>query len=472
MAVALLAGLCAATCLAVALLAAGAAPPAQAIAGAQAWQIREIAVATAPGDQLSPAISGNTVVFNDLGASPGGRVAVRDLADPADSGGYLFAAGVAAGPAVDEGAVAWQDTDSRVCLGTVEGVSETCVTSAAAGSLALSGRIAVTGEAGGGSTISRINFETGRSRKLDSHAQPGMRFDPDIDGDQAVWVKLRGYGSSYYEPLIVSYDVSDDTWSYLTRTGGGATADGESVYQRRSPAVSGGRVLYQQRRNETDADWDIYEAVPDTYGVPVVVSPGDQVNPSFDNGLLVYQDNRNGHADGSGGWVDDWDIYLMDLESGREQLLVGAPGDQVKPVIRGNKVVWEDNRGGDWDVYAAEISPSGGQPAPRLTLARGSVFWESYQAYTARELSVDYRITNSGGEAHSVTVERIVCDPETVEPAGPLPAVAPGLVAGQAMSFRLTYSVPDGVIRFHTRLYANCLDSNGVRIWFPGPPPT
>ena len=468
-----LAGFCLATCLVLVLfLTAGGSPAAQAAASQESWLVSEVPLATAPGDQLSPAVAGTSVAFNDLGV-PGGRVVVKDLGDPA-GGQQLAGPGIWAGPAMDGDGVAWQGEDSQVCRRPLDTDTDDCVASAAASSVALSGTIAVTGESNGGSTISRINFETGRSRKLDSHALPGMRFDPDIDGSQAVWVKLRGYGSKYYEPLIVSYDVSDDSWSYLTRTGGGGTAAGESIYERRGPSVSNGRVLYQQRLNQPGSDWDIYEAVADTFGVPAVEAPGDQVNPSLDGELVVYQDNRNGHADGSGGWVDDWDIYIMDLETGREQLLAAAPGDQVNPVIRGNVVAWEDNRNGDWDIYAAEITPAGGQqpPSPDLALSRGNVYWDSYQAYTAGELSVDFSITNRGeAAAETVTLAQVTCEPASVSVAGPLPEPIALLEAGQTAPVRLRYSVPDGVGRFNTRLYAACSGPDGVQLWYPKPPP-
>lgn len=440
--------------------------PAQAAASEPQWSVDEVPVATGPGDQLSPSLSGTSVVYGDTAGDPAGIVVLKHVDDP----GYeeqLFGPGILAGPAIDGDKVAWQDQDSRVCARTLATGAESCVASATAETLSLSGNVAVTGEAGGGSTISRINFETGRSRKLDDYSLPGMRYDPDIDGNQAVWVRMRGYGSQYYEPLIVSYDVTDDTWSYLTATGGGGTPSGESVYERRRPSVSNGRVLYQQRPNQAGSDWDIYEAVAGTYGLPVVEAPGDQVNPSLDGDLLVWQDNRNGYG-------DEWDIYIMDLSTGQEQLLVSAPGDQIEPVVRGDLIVWQDNRNGDWDVYAARITPGDSQhPAePDLTLSRGDVFWESYQAYMARELSVGYGISNIGmGAAETVTLALAVCDPASVDVAGPLPAPVQILGSGQSTFFQLRYAVPEGVNHFRTQLYASCLSAGGETLWYPSAPP-
>lgn len=448
--------------------------PANAANADPQWDVTEKPVAVAPGDQVAPSLSGTTAIYRDNGSGPAGIVVLDDLANPGNQQ-ELFGPGILAGPDVDGDLIAWQDLDSNVCARSLQTGSESCVNSAAAASLALSGDVAVTGEAAGGSTISRINFTTGRSRKLDSHARPGMRFDPDIDGNQAVWVRMRGYGSQYYEPVIVAYDVSDDTWSYLTATGGGGTAGGESIYQRGRPTVSDGRVLHQQRENLDTSDWDIYEAVADTYGIPVVAGAGDQMNPSLDGNLVVWQDNRNGHTDGAGNWVDEWDIYIMDLDTGRQQLLVGAPGDQVEPEISGNRIIWQDNRNGDWDIYAAEITPAGSQPggSPDLVLSRGGVFWESYDAYSSHELSVDYYILNRGdGPAGALTLATVVCEPSSVTLAAPLPVPVQVLDSGQKAQFRLRYAVPEGVGFFRTRLYANCLDPDGGDSWYPAPPPS
>lgn len=441
-------------------------------AGAAPWSIVEIPVATAPGDQLSPSVSGTTVVYNDLNHQPGGNIVMKDIHNPAVEN-YLYGPGIWAGPVIDGGLLAWQNTASEVCLRSLAGGEDTCVVSTAAADMALSGNLAVTGEADGGSTISRINFDTRRSKKIDSHELPGMRYDPDIEGTQAVWVRLRGYGTQYYEPLVVSYDVSDDTWVYLTGIGGGVSSSGDSLYERRQPSLDNGRVLYQQRLNEPGETWDIYEAVPDTFGVPVFMEQGDQVKPSLDGNTVVFQDNRSGQVDGNGEWTGEWDLYIRDLDTGAEQPLSLAPGNQVNPEIHGNVIVWEDDRNGDWDVYAAVLSPVPGPPpaAPVLSLAIGPVYWGSYADYQVRELTADYSIANSGGAALAVTVQKVDTVPATVTVAGNLPAPLAELGSGQTGALSIRYSIPVSVGAFRTSLYASCDDAAGNNHWFPGSPP-
>lgn len=319
------------------------------------WSVTEIPVAQGPGDQVSPAVEGGTAVYNDLGRSAQGWVVRKDIfsGDSAEIGG----AGVKTGPDIDSGAVAWQNTSNQVCRRPLAGGADKCVTVNAASSLSLSGNRAITGH-NSSSTIRLVDFGTSSSKILDSHNSSGFRYGPDIDGDKTVWVRERGYAGRYYEPVLFTFDLQTSVSEYMTRLGGGVNGFGASRFGRQHPTVSGNRTLYQQKENAADQDWDIFEAFGETFGFTVVGEPGDQTNPSLSGNLIVYQDNRTGHPDGSGRWTGEWNIYMKDLASGIEQPVCTAPGDQKNPVIKGGMVVWQDNRDGDWDIYAAVLSPA------------------------------------------------------------------------------------------------------------------
>ena len=421
-------------------------------------------VATGPGDQVRPAIDGDQVVYLDRGSGQD-SVVVRSL-----TGGVsqeLLSGNIWAGPVIDNGRVAWQASDGQICLRDLGGAPDRCIAAPQADALTLSGDKALIHDSG--STIRLLDFDTMRSRMLDSYDTSGMRFDPVLDGAQAVWIKQRGYAGKYYEPLITSYDLASSAGSYLTAIGGGTSSSGDSRYLRRHPSVSGGRVLYQQKLNEAGADWDIFCADAGTFGTPVVQAAGDQENPSLSGNLVVYQDNRHGHYDDAGAWVDDWDIYVKDLTTGIEQPVCTAPGDQVNPVLKGNKVVWQDNRNGDWDVYAAELQPV---PPPNLTLSMNSVYWGSLAEFEAGSLTVSYIIANPGGRAATeVKLNEVVNGPARVEVADALPLSLPPIEPGSSIGLLLHYQVPSGVIRFRTMLYASCQDGTGSLVWFPGQPP-
>ncbi|MBI4227549.1 MAG: putative Ig domain-containing protein, partial [Candidatus Omnitrophica bacterium] len=124
--------------------------------------------------------------------------------------------------------------------------------------------------------------------------------------------------------------------------------------------------------------------------------PDDQRNPAISGNRIVWQDYRNGNAD----------IYLYDLASGSETPLITDPVGGISPAISGrhvafakgtdiglvrwpssvawqltldsasqqfpsvdgNRVVWEDDRNGNLDIYmttlpnrAPLLAPIGGQ---------------------------------------------------------------------------------------------------------------
>ncbi|MDO8737256.1 MAG: hypothetical protein Q7K29_09295 [Thermoleophilia bacterium] len=315
----------------------------------------EIPVAQGPGDQVSPAVEGGTAVYNDLERSAAGWVVSKDIFG--EDAAPIGSAGVIAGPDIDSGAVAWQNLNNQVCRRPLAGGADKCVTVSAASSLSLSGNKAITSH-NSSSTIRLVNFDTSSSKMLDSYNFPGYRYGPDIDGDKTVWIRERGYAGQYYEPVLFTFDIKSSLTEYWTRLGGGVNATGASRFARQHTSISGNRIMYQQKENASDQSWDIFEAITETFGYTVVGEPGDQTNPSLSGNLVVYQDNRSGHPDESGVWTGEWNIYMKDLASGIEQPVCTAPGDQKNPVIKGNMVVWQDNRNGDWDVYAAVLSPA------------------------------------------------------------------------------------------------------------------
>ncbi len=350
--------------------------PGQSRAAALQWNVQELPVATGLGDHLFPDLDGSDVFFLDRGATDSlfRKNIFGGVAEQLFSGAEIWA-----GPASDGGAFAWQDSSSQGCLRFTGQETGKCIAAPRASSMALSGQRAIISDSG--STIRLLDFSTMRSRMLDSYDTPNMRYDPDIDGAAAVWVKERGYAGQYYEPLIVSCNLETDDITYLTKLGGGAATGGGSKYLRRHPVISNDKVVYQQKLNQPGQQWDIYTTDPATYGVPLVQQPGDQVSPSLSGNLLVYQDNRNGFFDENGQWVDNWDIYLKDLSTNIEQPICIQPGDQTSPVIKGNTVVWQDKRNGKPDIYAATLTtPAGPGSLFRLTRFFGEVMRTTFPA--------------------------------------------------------------------------------------------
>lgn len=68
--------------------------------------------------------------------------------------------------------------------------------------------------------------------------------------------------------------------------------------------------------------------------------------PDVSGTKVVYEDSRNGNLD----------IYLYDLATKTETRLTTDPSYQRRPAISGDYVVWEDGRNGTSDIYLYDLS--------------------------------------------------------------------------------------------------------------------
>lgn len=73
-----------------------------------------------------------------------------------------------------------------------------------------------------------------------------------------------------------------------------------------------------------------------------------QYNPAIDGDYVVYESWRGGSGS---------DIYLYDIVSGAEtKITSGISGMSSHPDISGDRIVWQDNRNGGWEIYTYLIS--------------------------------------------------------------------------------------------------------------------
>ncbi|MBI5663868.1 MAG: thrombospondin type 3 repeat-containing protein [Nitrospirae bacterium] len=71
-----------------------------------------------------------------------------------------------------------------------------------------------------------------------------------------------------------------------------------------------------------------------------------QYSPAISGNRMVWQDNRNGNDD----------IYMYDISTGLETRITSDTNAQFSPAISGNRIVWQDNRNGNSDIYMYDIS--------------------------------------------------------------------------------------------------------------------
>ena len=195
--------------------------------------------------------------------------------------------------------------------------------------------------------------------------------EPAIDGMKIVWSDGRSMDASD----IFMYDLATSSETRISDT--------PEPYNDIMPKISGNRIIWETFR------WDIYaynwnsgasqtvgyfhapKAGYDISGNLVVFSEYDgrsqnirlydfltdsyteissnpnysSIRPSIDGNRLVWQDNRNGN----------YDIYYYDLSINTEMRITTNSSDQTHPVISGNYIVWVDNRDGNENIYYYDL---------------------------------------------------------------------------------------------------------------------
>jgi beta propeller repeat protein len=82
----------------------------------------------------------------------------------------------------------------------------------------------------------------------------------------------------------------------------------------------------------------------------ITTDASDQYRPAIYGDKIVWQDHRNGNVD----------IYIHDLSTNTESQINSDLANQVFPAIYGDRIVWRDNRNGDWnlDIFMYDLSTS------------------------------------------------------------------------------------------------------------------
>lgn len=114
-----------------------------------------------------------------------------------------------------------------------------------------------------------------------------------------------------------------------------------------SPAIYGKRIVWTEGNESYNSpDIHMYDLLTsqDIWGTWISHSGKANISDIYGD-KIVWADNRSGN----------WDIYMYDLSTMKETQITTNPSDSINPAIYGNNIVWQDNRSGNWDIYAYDL---------------------------------------------------------------------------------------------------------------------
>ena len=282
-------------------------------------------------DQLHPRVSGSKVVWQDM-RNGKWDIYLKDLT----GGASTLIPGTSADrefPAIDGNTIVWQDLRSgnwEIYGYDLAAVQEIPI---AAGTgdkehPAISGTWVVWQDKRSGNwDIYAKNLSSSETIQITNHERDQLH--PAIAGNVVVWEDYRnGLGEIY------SYDLS-------TRTETRITFDQTNQTQ---PSASGSTLVWTDERN---GQKDIYSYEPAQGALRITYGTGDHNQASILGNLLVYTDYESG--------VDDPNLSFRLLSSDAGDRLVIDPARQEEPAIGDKVVLWQDNRGGKYQIYEASI---------------------------------------------------------------------------------------------------------------------
>ncbi|HOT95471.1 MAG TPA: hypothetical protein PK089_09845, partial [Methanoregulaceae archaeon] len=117
------------------------------------------------------------------------------------------------------------------------------------------------------------------------------------------------------------------------------------------PAISGDLVAWEEHGIGKTTQIGVFSLADHSTRL-VSPHPWIQFTPSVWQDRVVWQDKRNGN----------WDIFLFNLTTGVETPVCIHPAKQSHPVISGDRIVWVDERNGDPDIYLFDLATGTERP--------------------------------------------------------------------------------------------------------------
>lgn len=259
--------------------------------------------------------------------------------------------------------------------------------------------------------LSVYNLETGGEHTVPTKGRHISGFD--IEGANVVWADLRneardpmrqepsGQFTYNYNRLnwdVFLYSLETEELKQLTK----------NPAAQRNPRIWQHYVIWEDNRDDPTDDyygvWNIYlydlESGRETR---ITAGESDHIRPRIGDGKIVWQDDRN-NADkrfrGCENCSDyNWDIYLYDLATGKEQVIAAETTMECEPDVSGNLVVWvvyRDQNNADIlirDLDSGEVTKVTEDPfhqrQPRIE--NGRVVWtDERRGHSINDVNTDF----------------------------------------------------------------------------------
>src|SRR3989344_5735686 len=166
---------------------------------------------------------------------------------------------------------------------------------------------------------------------------------------------------------VYMYDLSTKQETQITTN----TASGARIYEDKV-------VWHDRRQGLNNKDIYMYD-LSTKQETQITTNPSNQLYPDIYASKIVYYDDRNGN----------YDIYMYDLLNNKETQITTNPSNQDIPVIYDNIIVWRDFRNGNYDIYMYDIST--GQEM-QISINTADQWWPAI--YDSKVVWDDYRNSN------------------------------------------------------------------------------
>ena len=173
---------------------------------------------------------------------------------------------------------------------------------------------------------------TGQQRKIPDATGPRTFRGLATDGRSIVWADSRNGNFD-----VFMYNIVDGTETQLSR----------NLSDQNNPAIDGTKVVWTDHRRYQNSDIYLYDLTNQSYTRITTDAAQYPDKPKISGGRIVWEDLRN---DNAVNWEEpryldrNYDIYLYDLNTGKETLITTHKSAQHEPAIFGDTIIWNDER--------------------------------------------------------------------------------------------------------------------------------